>query len=89
MMKTVTVVDVPDGLATLLDKRVLLLCSNYFYDGLLVGVNDTCVRLADAFLVYETGAWDAMGYQDAQRLPSDVYVQIQAIEAYLISGKAV
>ncbi len=71
-----------EGLESLLGERVLLLCANYFYDGKMVGVNDDCVLLEDALLVYETGAWDSKGYQDAQKLPGNWYVRTEMIESY-------
>ena len=34
-----------EGLEALLGKRVLLMCANYFYSGVLIGVNKACVKL--------------------------------------------
>jgi hypothetical protein len=71
------------GLDSLLGEKVLLLCGNYFYAGVLVGVNKTFVKLNDAAIVYETGEWSASAYKDAQKLgPGPTFVRIQWIEAY-------
>ncbi len=78
-----------EGLVSLLGQRVLLMCANYFYEGVLEGVNDTCVLLSDVGIVYETGAWLEKGWKDRQQLPCDHYIQIQAIESYCLSPSLV
>ena len=81
--ETVTVVDVPnEGLISFLNKKVTLFCRNYFYAGVLVGVNDECVLLSKACIVYETGAWNTATWANAQALPFDVYVMREAIESF-------
>ena len=75
--------DKTEGMPALLGKKVTLLCMNYFYTGILEGVNKTQVKLAEPSIVYETGAWDKKDYADAQKLPCKaIYVRIAAIEAY-------
>jgi len=71
-----------EGLAKLLGERVTLFCSNYIYTGLLRGVNDTCVLLESASIVYETGPLGDGVWKDAQKLPRDWYVQTGAIESF-------
>ena len=72
-----------EGLEKLLGEVVTLFCANYIYTGKLVGVNDTCVLLADPSIVYETGAFTTKDWADAQRLPfPEWYVQIAAIESF-------
>ena len=80
MKKIVEVSD--EGLEGLLGEVVTLFCVNYFYTGKLVGVNDTCVKLEDPSIIYETGEWSSSGWQDAQKLPNDIYIQLAAIESY-------
>ena len=80
--KEVEVVEV-EGLASLLGERVFLLCANYFYEGVLAGVNEECILLEDAGLVYETGPWDTKGYKDRQALPKPIYIQKSAIESFM------
>ncbi|CAN5950553.1 unnamed protein product [Sphagnum jensenii] len=55
---------------SLLGQPVLLFCLNYIYAGKLVGVNDTFVKLEDAKIVYETGAFTNPTYKNAQLLPA-------------------
>lgn len=84
MEATREVIEVKDeGLVSLMGSRVLLMCANYFYEGKLVGVNETCVKLEDPHIVYQTGSWDESGYSDRQSLESKCwYVQTQAIESF-------
>jgi len=83
MKKIVTVSEVEgEGFVALLGKRVTLFCMNYIYTGNLTGVNDTCVLLEDAAIVYETGPFTTKEWKDAQALPAPIYVQVAAIEAF-------
>ena len=84
-MKTVVeVIEVEnEGLNALLGKSVLLMCANYFYTGTLVGVNETCVKLKDPHIVYDTGQWSAGAWADAQKMHVGVwYVARSAIESF-------
>ena len=71
-----------EGLMALLGQRVTLFCGNYIYTGNLAGVNDACVKLEDAAIVYETGELNTKAWKDAQTLPGAWYVQIGAIESF-------
>ena len=71
-----------EGLDKLIGERVTLFCLNYIYTGKLTGVNDSCVLLSDAAIVYETGALNNKKWTDAQNLPNDWYVQRSCIEAF-------
>ena len=76
--------DVSDeGLESLLGERVTLFCSAYIYTGKLTGVNETCVRLDSASIVYETGELSSGPWKDAQPLPPGAwYVQLSAVESF-------
>src|SRR3990167_898523 len=79
------IVDVTDatGFDAALGENIILLCGSYFYAWKLVGVNADHLELADAKLVYETGAWDAKSWQDAQALPGLVWrVMRQSVESW-------
>jgi hypothetical protein len=77
------IIEVSDeGFESLLGETVTCFCMNYFYTGKLVGVNDTCVKLDNPKIVYETGAWDNKKWADAQPLPGSIYVQLSAVEAF-------
>ena len=81
MQKLIEVTE--EGLAALLGKEVLLMCSNYFYMGRLEGVNTSTVLLINPSIVYETGAWTDPNYKDVQKLHTNKwYVQISAIESF-------
>jgi hypothetical protein len=71
-----------EGLLALMGRRVTLFCANYIYTGNLVGVNETCVKLQDAAIVYETGAFNDKSWKDAQVLPNDWYVQLTSLESF-------
>lgn len=72
-----------EGLESLIGKRVTLFCANYFYVGKLIGVNNTCVKLENAAIVYQTGAWTNKNYEDEEPLGvKEFYVQTNAIESF-------
>lgn len=71
-----------EGLVKLMGERVTLFCAVYIYTGKLIGVNDTCVLLEDAAIVYETGPFNESKWKDAQPLPNQWYVQIGMIESF-------
>ena len=82
-MKVICEEKTGEGLMALLGKPVALYCLNYIYSGTLIGVNDTCVKLRDACIVYETGSFSDKGWKNAQKLPGEShYVQISAIESF-------
>lgn len=71
-----------EGLDKLLGERITLFCANYIYTGNLTGMNETCVLLTDAAIVYETGEFQNKSWKDAQPLPHDWYVARSAIESF-------
>lgn len=71
------------GLEGFINKKVLIFTSGYFYTGVLVGVSDTCVKIKDPMIVYETGCFSESEYKDVQKLHCDFwYVQTSAIESF-------
>ena len=52
-----------EGLEKLLGERVTLFCANYIYEGVLAGVNTSCVLLEDAAVVYETGPFNGKTFK--------------------------
>jgi hypothetical protein len=71
-----------EGLVSLMGQRITLFCLNYIYTGKLVGVNDTCVRLDNPAIVYDTGRFDTKNWQDAQALPHTIYIMLACVESY-------
>jgi len=85
-MKVLVEENSKEGLEGLLGKRVLLVSAGYFYEGKLVGVNSTCVKLEDPSIVYDTGDWESKTYSDIQKLNTDVwYVNTGLIESFGLS----
>ena len=67
--QTQTLVEVPNsGKVALLGKPVEIRCNVYIYCGILVGINNDCVELDNACIVYETGPFNSPEYKDAQKL---------------------
>jgi hypothetical protein len=81
-MKRIIESEEVSGFDAMLGENVTLFCLNYIYAGKLVGANETHLELADAHIVYETGALDSDKWKDAQPLPHDWRVQIAAIESW-------
>jgi hypothetical protein len=81
MKRLVETVD-SDGFDTLLGKKIVVWCMNYFYSGKLIGVNEQFIQLDDACVVYETGELTAKNFKDAQPLPHTCFVRTSAIESY-------
>lgn len=72
-----------EGLESLLGERVLLMCAGYFYEGILIGVNETFVKIDDAAIVYSTGDWSLKSYADIQKLhQKEWYVMKNLIESF-------
>jgi len=71
-----------EGLDKLIGERVTLFCMNYIYTGRLTGVNETCVLLTDAAIVYETGELISDKWKDTQPLPNDWYIQLSSVESF-------
>jgi len=87
-MKRVVKVEEVDGegLLALMDRRVLIMTAGYFYEGKLIGVNDTCVKLSDTSIVYSTGSWSDKEYSDIQKLhTNEWYVRLGLIESFGVS----
>lgn len=83
MKKCVQIAEVEgEGLEGLLGETVTLFCQNYFYTGVLSGVNERFVLLTNPKIVYETGPFTTKDWKDAQPLPNDLYVMVHAIEAF-------
>lgn len=77
-----------EGFLSLLGKNVEVFCGIYIYAGKLVGVNDTCVKISNPHIVYETGAFLDKKYKDAQHMGREVhYIATSFIESYGESHK--
>ena len=82
-MKVITEIEDGEGLESLLGEQIVILCACYIYSGKLVGVNQTCIKLEDAKMIYETGAWTDKNWKDAQPLGQKYfYVATGMIESF-------
>lgn len=80
-MKKIITTD-ESGLDSLLGEVVLVMCTNYFYEGTLEGIGDAFLLLKNPSIVYETGAWDEKGYSDIQLMNREcLYISRLAIES--------
>ena len=83
MKKLVSVTEVSgEGLEALMGERVTLFCTRYIYTGKLAGVNETCVLIEEASIVFETGSLKDKKWTVAEELPGPWYVQTQSIESF-------
>lgn len=83
MKKSIKVVEVEEeGFLALMDQVITIFSLNYIYTGKLIGVNETCVLLESPSIVYETGCFSDKGWKDSQKLPHELYVQINCIESF-------
>ena len=72
-----------EGLLSLLGKNIEVTSGNYIYAGKLVGVNLTCIKLANPHCVYETGPFSDKKYKDAQHMGREFhYLQCGFIEGF-------
>jgi hypothetical protein len=71
-----------EGFAAFFGKPILLYCANYFYNGILVGINDEFVKLDKASIVYETGPLDAKSFKLAESIAGPHYVLKAMIESF-------
>lgn len=82
-MKKLIVEEKNEGLVSLLGEKITIFTSGYFYTGTLVGVNDTCVKISEPEIVYETGSFTDKKYKDSQSLNVRFwYVAVDAIESF-------
>lgn len=88
-MKTLKeVVEIPnEGLISLLNKLILVMCGNYFYYGKLVGVNETCIKIEKCHQIFETGSFTDKCFKDKQFIAENWYIQLNAIESFGESPK--
>lgn len=83
MKKLVKVEEVEgEGLVGLMGEQVMFFCLNYIYAGKLVGVNNTCIKVENPVVVYETGEFSSTKFKDAQALPHELYIQTDSIESF-------
>jgi hypothetical protein len=77
-----------EGLIKLLGQQCIFFCMNYIYTGKLIGVNESCIQLEDACIVYETGALSEKTFKLKESFGvSEYYIQKGAIESFGLTNK--
>jgi hypothetical protein len=71
-----------EGFLCLLGKDVIIFGGAYIYAGKLVGVNQTCVKLENPHIVYETGPWTGKKFKDAQSLGKQFHYVCLPVESF-------
>jgi hypothetical protein len=72
-----------EGLVSLMGKNIEVQTGLFIYAGKLVGVNDICIKLDNAYTVFETGEFKNKKYKDAQARSNPVlYVMVVNIIAF-------
>lgn len=88
-MKVITEEIKNEGLVALLGQEVTIFCCRYIYTGKLVGVNDTCVKLEDPRIVYDTGCFTKDKFSDVQSLGIKYYyVTTESMESFGVLNKS-
>ena len=70
------------NLDDLIGETYLFQCARYIYHGTVKSVNSTYIELKNAGVVFETGNYDNKEPEDRQKLPHNVFVMRQSIEAF-------
>ena len=70
------------GFESLAGQRITVFAAPLIWTGRLAGMNDGCILLEEPAIVYLTGPFDDPNWEDAQPLPSHMYIQKAAIQAY-------
>ena len=73
----------------LLNKKVLVFCTNYFYYGELIRVGTDLLILKNCYQVFETGKYDGGKFKDAQFLSAQWGIKLSSIESIGLSPKSV
>ncbi len=88
MKKIITDVE-SEGLLKLLGETVTIYCASFIYSGVLTGVNDDCVLLSGAKIVYDTGKASDANWATFEPFPNDGewYVMKNMIESFGVFKK--
>lgn len=86
MKKIITDVE-GEGLLKLLGDTVTIYCASFIYTGTLSGVNDDCVLLSGAKIVYDTGKASDANWAIVESFPGDWYVMKNMIESFGVFKK--
>lgn len=91
MKKVVQVQEIDgEGLEAFLGKRIFILAMSYFYEGVLTGVNKTCILLeGEPRIVLDSGSFEGNKIDYSEKIKGGkLYIQLNAIESFFESHKA-
>lgn len=73
-----------EGFLALLGQVITVYCTGFIYTGKLVGVNDSCIKLSGASIVYDTGSFTNKSWTTSEKFPGtgDWYIQCSSIESF-------
>jgi len=71
-----------NSMEDLIGETYCFQCARYIYHGTVKFVNSTYITLKNAGVVFETGEYNEKNPKDLQKLPNDVKVMRQSIEAF-------
>ena len=70
------------NLDEIVGSKYLFQCARYIYYGKVKSVTSDYIELEEANIVFETGDYSKSSPEDIQKLPHNVYVLRQSIEAF-------
>lgn len=76
-----------EGLMSLMHKEVLVMCASFFYEGVVVGVDNGCLILEGSRkkapqIIFNSGEMKAKQFVEAEELPRPQWrIMIHAIES--------
>lgn len=82
-MKKLIIEDTTEGLIKLMGRVVTIYCDSWIYSGELIGVNEDCILLDKAKIVYDTGSHKDKNWSLAEDIPSGKwYIMKNKIESF-------
>lgn len=82
-MKKLITEEENEGLLSLLGQTITVMGAVYFYTGKLVGVDETCIKIENPKIIFETGPYTDKEWKNAESLNVKYwYVKLDMIESF-------
>lgn len=81
-MKKIVIEDAQEGFLKLLGEYITVYCESFIYAGNLTGVNEDCILLSNASIVYDVGAHSKKEFELEEKLPGEWYIQKNKVESF-------
>lgn len=81
-MKKLIVEEKNEGMMKLLGEVITVYCMSFIYSGKLIGVNDECILIEGARIVYDTGGHNTKTWANSEPMPGEWYIMKNAIESF-------